>query len=1412
MAGKAALKAVRTALDSKEFELAATKATALIDQNPENYHANLFLGLALDKLGNNYEAENAYLAAIRIKGGDKTAWQGLILLYEKQGNLKLDAYREATLSLGQIYSEAGDRDHCVEVVEKFIKFAEKYGSRSQYKQALLLHLPDGPLYDCLEGRVPHPADTYLRIIEIAEAEEKEFINHEIGERRTRLGAKIDQVTVEVKREVFERSELDELYRGIVHWSGEDEIRRKYEEKLLQRAYDFLVVLPDCRKAEKRKEVYQSARDMIIIKHPFEPAWEIVLEWQDVETFEQWDLGLLKEFIEFFPEHGLSKVLQNFLTSDISPFANVIISPEPKADDETAAEMTVADRLILMTDGFDQTPSSIIAHRIMSELYLSLGEYESAVDTARKGLIIIKDLAKQTGLDICNTTDAVNITLATALITHQSPRNHPEAKGIFESVLQRRPTYTSCLLGIGLILEEDQDYEEAVEFLERALQRDPSNLKIRVELSWCTALKGDLASGLRGLQAVLSDVQSTQTTNREFQAEIYYKIGQCQWKLDPSTAARKDRNRAYASFLASIQSNMNYAPAYTSLGTYYADYKKDKTRARRCFQKAFELSAAEIEAAERLARSFADQKEWDLVEAVAQRIVDLGNSTPAPGSKRKGHSWPHAALGVVQINRQQYVKSIVSFQAALRISPGDYHSWVGLAESYHNSGRYISATKAFEHAQELEMSLGEAEKSHIWFARYMLANVKRELGEYGDAIARYEEVLKIRPAEYGVAVTLLQTLTESAWKNVESGLFSDAADNASEAIMTAVAISKERAEGFNLWKAVGDACAIFSYLRHIAESISTDGINILLSIEPGEGAFDVITDTDGVGRDYSNPSRLVEEGLLARRDLWIYAMILAYKRAIWHSANDVHAQAVAWYNLGWAEYRAYRCTDFNPGKKGKRRSRKSLKAAVRCFKRAIESEAGNSEFWNALGVVTASLSPKVAQHSFVRSLHLNERSAQNWTNLGAFYLIHQDLQLSNNAFTRAQSADPDYAHAWLGQGFLAVLFGDAAESRGLFTHALEIATSSSVLPKERYSLSLFDHLLSDRSVSNEISQLIQPFFALHQLHYQEPTNLAFEHLSALIAERVGEYSDAQTSLQLVCSGVEAEYELVESRSSLIRFAQANADIARTHLANLEYEEAAERAETALTLSSEEEGDGLDSETIHKLRLSAHLTAGLAFYYLKSMDKAIDMFRDALREADNDPDVVCLLAQVLWAKGGEEERNVAREQLFDCVERHPEHVGAVTLLGAIVLLDTDQDATEAVHADLYTLRMRENIEIHDRSRITKLLAAISALGLTGYSSLPESLRRLGETTTAVMLAPAQPHGWMELASTTGERYPAEMAVQTALRSVPPRGPLDAEDLCQAYTQTGKIGDSFRAIMVAPWRRNGWGELVHALTELA
>lgn len=66
---------------------------------------NVFLGLALDNLNKNEESERAYRAATRAKSDDKTAWQGLINLYEKQGGFKLDAYHEAALRLGQIFAE-----------------------------------------------------------------------------------------------------------------------------------------------------------------------------------------------------------------------------------------------------------------------------------------------------------------------------------------------------------------------------------------------------------------------------------------------------------------------------------------------------------------------------------------------------------------------------------------------------------------------------------------------------------------------------------------------------------------------------------------------------------------------------------------------------------------------------------------------------------------------------------------------------------------------------------------------------------------------------------------------------------------------------------------------------------------------------------------------------------------------------------------------------------------------------------------------------------------------------------------------------------------------------------------------------------------------------------------------------------
>jgi superkiller protein 3 len=1050
----------------------------------------------------------------------------------------------------------------------------------------------------------------------------------------------------------------------------------------------------------------------------------------------------------------------------------------------------------LQEGIQETKQSALAHCLLGDFYLFLEEYESAVESTRKGLRYADAEAKKTDLSFQQTKDALNSTLATALVYYQAPRNHLEAKSIFQAILERKPQFTSALIGIGLVLEEEEEYEQAHDFLEKALKQDSSNGRIGAESAWCQALTGDYKTGLERLQGYLEypQLDASSQRGRELRAQTLYRIGMCMWELDPSKAARKDKQGAYTMFFASIKANPNYAPPYTMLGIFFEDYNRDRKRARQCFQKAFELSPSEIVAAERLARLFANQGEWDIVEVVSQRVVDSGKARQVPGSKRKGVSWPYSALGVVQMNKQEYQKSIISFLSALRISPDDYYSYVGLGESYHNSGRYNSASRAFNYAENpTDSILKKRPEDESWFTKYMLANVNRELSEFDEALSGYEAVLKTRPKEFGVSIALLQTLVEKAWRCIETGFFGEAIDSACRGLEVAATITDYKPDAFNLWKAVGDACSLFSWAQERLPEFPADDVLDLLQSKSDAGVdFDAFKDIDDVGTDALASLNSEKEPMLTKA---LRAAILAQKRAIASCAHDKHAQAVAWYNLGWTEYRAHVCLEQEGNSVG--RMTTFLRAAMKCFHRAIGQEAGNSEFWNSLGVITSTLNPKVAQHAFVRSLHLNDRSVHTWVNLGALYLLHNDTELAHQAFSRAQSQDPDYSLAWVGEGLVALLFGDAKEALSHFTHAFELAESSLLLTKRQYALSTFDFLLSSPSAGGDIANLIQPLFALQQLNFQAPYDIPHKHLAALFLERVGNHEAAVEALQSVSETVEQEYEKSESPESLARVAQAKTDLARNYLATEMDEPAVEEAETALDLLAEvDTSDGtLSADQVAKVQLSARLTAGLGHYFNGAIDSAIPYFRTSLEETSSNPDIICLLAEVLWARGGANEKQVARDQLFTAIEKHEGHVGLLTLIGAMTVLDDDLETMEAIKDDLDRLRTNKDLSDEQLARVEKVIEAIS-------SSLGSAEQELDEARRSVMLTPWKHTGWSELADAAdGDVYASTMAKETAMRNAPPDGSLSAVSLAGATAATGHISDAQRAIVLAPWRTEGW-----------
>lgn len=1300
-------------------------------------------------------------------------------------------------------SERDDRDQCHTTVSKIISFAKEHGSRKLYKQALRTLLPSSPVYDYLEGRIQSSALTYLRLSQLTEAEEKERINKEIGERRTRLGAKLGQVTSEVKCEVFATSELESLYQNIIDWTQDDEVRREYEQKLFERACEHLAVLPLQEKGPKRDQVMKMAGEMVIIKHRLESAWTLHLEWRDVDDLADLDIGVLREFILFFSKSGIAKLLQAHLGETCEPTETKDVDGEAEngvpSDERKAKPITDEERLLLLTEGLDDAKDSAFSHRIASDYYRTIEEYESCMDVSRRGLSLLQQQEAESGLHFQRNKDAINSNLATSLVYHLAPKYHPEAKDIFDEILTRKPTATTALLGLGLILEEREDFEKASNFLDQASLRDPQNLHISTEAAWCRALTGDLEAGLRSLQNSIQALEKSDM--RGLRALTLFRVGRCLWNLSPDKASRKDRRGAYSYFIASLKANPNLASAYTSLGLYYSDYSKDRRRAKQCFQKAFELSATEVQAAERLARTFADESDWDVVEVIAQRVINSGVAKPAPGSKKKGVSWPFSALGIVNMTKQDFPKAVISYQAALRIAPKDYYSWVGLGESYHSSGRYIAAQKTLEHAKLVAAYAQQNASGDSWFAEYMLSNVLRELGDFDEAITGYESVLMDRPGEFGLSLALLQTLVERAYHGIEIGFFGLAANSARSALDAAMDLTRVDKQVFNVWKAIADALAVFLSVSGNLDLLPLDTVReILLS----SNAFD---DSGKSGDDHDPVNQDMLRSILAdcsntTEDLLqiaLVAALLAYKNAIAASSDQVHAQAVGWYNLGYMELKA--SSLISAIRQPKLSKKRLTQAPVRCFKRAIELEAGNAEFWNALGVSTTTLNPSVAQHSFVRSLHLNERSARTWTNLGTLYLIQGDHELAHGAFARAQSTDPEYALAWVGEGLIAAQLGDPTEALSHFLHAAEIADDAASLVKSRYSVSTFDNL--SHKTSSNAALLAQPIFVLQQLEVQAALVDAYKHLLALLQERVGQFQAAIDGLTEVASHAEALFDETEDPEYLAQFAQAKADLARICLQNGDYTEAIEHAGIALDLTSEADSGSLTRLQRHKLRLSAYVSGGLSHYRLSALAESESTLREALQETGNAPDVICFLAQVLWATGEEGQRNLARDLLFACVETQSNHPQATSLIGAMSAIDEDEATLGAVTEDLQTLRTSGKLSTGQRRQLETLVDAIAVLVSSNSSGTNEAM-------VSVMLAPEQTTGWSSLASASAgdedaEAYTNEMAAITALHAASAEGTIDASDLSHALASTGTVGDSQRAIALAPWLQEGWNSLL-------
>lgn len=138
------------------------------------------------------------------------------------------------------------------------------------------------------------------------------------------------------------------------------------------------------------------------------------------------------------------------------------------------------------------------------------------------------MMKLNGTDEYRNYDALTVSLATALIHYESPKHHLEAKSLFETVLKHNTAHTSALVGLGLILEEQQDYSGGADLLHQALSRDPDNIRIKAEAAWCDVLQGNYEGGKEALESCLKGCIGTNVRSRDLKAQILWRIGSAMW--------------------------------------------------------------------------------------------------------------------------------------------------------------------------------------------------------------------------------------------------------------------------------------------------------------------------------------------------------------------------------------------------------------------------------------------------------------------------------------------------------------------------------------------------------------------------------------------------------------------------------------------------------------------------------------------------------------------------------------------------------------------------------------------------------------------------------------------------------------------------------------------------------------------
>ncbi|XP_010186853.1 PREDICTED: tetratricopeptide repeat protein 37-like, partial [Mesitornis unicolor] len=207
------------------------------------------------------------------------------------------------------------------------------------------------------------------------------------------------------------------------------------------------------------------------------------------------------------------------------------------------------------------------------------------------------------------------------------------------------------------------------------------------------------------------------------AEYHHYLGLTYWFRSDET--KTDKGKAHTQFLKAAKLDSYLGSAFCCLGNYYRDVAGDKSRARGCYRKAFELDRTDEESGAAAVDLSVELEDTDTALSILNEVI---------GKSRIGSAkWAWLRRGLYYLRCGQPSQAVADLQAALRADPNDSNCWESLGEAYLSRGSYSTALKSFRKASELNPGLV--------YSIYKAAAVEQILGKYENAIATYQQILE-----------------------------------------------------------------------------------------------------------------------------------------------------------------------------------------------------------------------------------------------------------------------------------------------------------------------------------------------------------------------------------------------------------------------------------------------------------------------------------------------------------------------------------------------------------------------------------------------------------------------------------------------------------------------------------------------